>query len=376
MSKRNKKQLFAALGTSAAIIILTVIISLSLTQTPVAEQVPDEEETAREVTVMPAEPQNMVTDIQITGRVTPVERIDVATEVQGVFRSGARPFRTGNRFQQGEVLVQLDDTDVALELNASRSRFASALSALLPAIRQDYPQAYEAWAGYVEAFDPEMPVSDLPEIEQRQLQFFISANDIMSRFYAIRAQENRLSKYTLRAPFTGELRNADQFPGGLVQPGSMLGEFVGDVYELESYISLSEKDFVAVGDMVELRSSVQDSPLEGRITRIGRSVDPGTQAFPIYVEVSSPVLRSGIYLEGSIAGRTLENVVRIPRNLLTRENTVMIAEDGVATHKQVRPVFYFNGDVAVEGLESGDQLISLRTGAGALAGTKVNPVVE
>jgi multidrug efflux pump subunit AcrA (membrane-fusion protein) len=376
MSKRNKKQLFAALGTSAAIIVLTIIISLSLTQTPIAEQVPDEEETAREVTVMLAEPQNIVTDIQITGRVTPVERIDVATEVQGVFRSGARPFRTGNRFQQGEVLVQLDDTDVALELNASRSRFASALSALLPAIRQDFPQAYEAWADYVEDFNPEMPVSDLPEIEQRQLQFFISANNIMSQFYGIRAQENRLSKYTLRAPFTGELRNADQFPGGLVQPGAMLGEFVGDVYELESYISLSEKDFVAVGDVVELRSSVQDMPLEGRITRIGRSVDPGTQAFPVYVEVSSPVLRSGIYLEGSIAGRILENVVRIPRNLLTRENTVMIAEDGVATHKQVEPVFYFNGDVAVEGLESGDQLIRLRTGAGALAGTKVNPVVE
>lgn len=376
MSKRNKKQLFAALGTSAAIIILTILISLSLTQTPIAEQVPDEEEDIREVRVMAAEPEDITTDIQITGRVTPLERIDVATEVQGVFMSGDQPFRTGNRFREGDVLVQLDDTDVALELNASRSRFASALSGLLPAIRQDFPDAYEAWAGYVEEFDPEMPLPDLPEIEDRQLQFFISANDIQGQFYGIRAQENRLSKYTIRAPFTGELRNADRHPGGLVQPGTMLGEFVGDVYELESYISLSEKDFVSVGDVVELRSSVQDNPLEGRITRIGRSVDPGTQAFPIYVEISSPMLRSGIYLEGSIAGRTLENVVRIPRNLLTRENTVMIAEDGVATHKEVEPVFYFNGDVAVEGLESGDQLIKLRTGAGALAGTKVNPVVE
>ncbi|MFW6348494.1 MAG: efflux RND transporter periplasmic adaptor subunit, partial [Cyclonatronaceae bacterium] len=208
------------------------------------------------------------------------------------------------------------------------------------------------------------------------LQFFISANDIAGEFYAIKAQENRLSKYTLRAPFTGELRGADRHPGSLIQPGSMLGEFVGDVYELESYISLSEKDFISTGDAVELRSSVSDEPLEGRITRIGRSVDPGTQAFPVYVEVSSPMLRSGIYLEGSIAGQTLENVVRIPRNLLTRENTVMIAEDGVATHKEVEPVFYFNGDVAVRGLESGDQLIRLRTGESALAGTKVNPVME
>ncbi len=376
MNTRIRNQRYAAYAVTGLIIVISLIIFMMMPSTPMAEDLPDTTDTVREVNVREFEPADITTDIRITGRIRAVERIDLYSEVQGVLIDGARPFRSGIRFNEGDVLVHLDNTDQALELYAQRSRFQAAIASLLPVLRTDFPDNADAWAAYVEDFDPESTMPDLPEVAERQERFFISANEIYGQFYSIRALENRLGKFTLRAPFSGELREADAYPGTLIQPNTRLGEFVGDVYELETFVSLYELDFIRTGDRVRLSSAISGLETEGVITRIGRSVDAASQAFPVYVEVESPELRSGIYLQGHISGRTAEGVVELPRNLLTRENTVMVIEDGIATHKKVEPVFFNRTTVLVRGIEVGDQVIELRAGTSTLAGTKVTPVSE
>lgn len=370
MSKQKKRQRLAAYGTAAGILIITFILLALLPDRPEAGDLPPQD-TVHEVPVLRFTPGDFTTEIRITGRVRSVQRIELFSEVQGVLQSGARPFRTGNRFRAGEVLMRLDDTEARMNLAAQQSRFQSALSALLPAIRLDFPDRFETWAAYTEAITPGQTLPELPEITGRTERFFFSGNDIFGQFFAIRAAEERLSKFTVRAPFSGELRMADAFPGTLISPGAKLGEFFGDTYELETFISLSELDFVQTGSTVSLRSPALSEPLSGRITRIGRSVDPATQAFPVFVEVQSPALREGLYLEGRIEGRTLPDVTQIPRHLLTRDNTVMVIEDGLATHRRVEPVFFNTDTVLIRGLSSDDQVIELRAGTTRLAGTRV-----
>ncbi|MCH8557322.1 MAG: efflux RND transporter periplasmic adaptor subunit [Balneolia bacterium] len=378
MSTRNKSsnQRYIAYGAAGSIILLTFLILFLLPDSPSAEDAPDSADPEREVNVRNFEPGEITTDISITGRVRAVERIEVFTEVQGVLISGARPFRTGNRFEQGDVLVQLDNTDEELDLFAQRSRFQSALASLLPTIRSDYSSSFDNWAAYVESFDPESSLNELPEPESRQERFFLAANDIYGQYYSIKAQENRISKFTLRAPFSGELRSADAFPGTLIQPNTSLGEFIGDVYELETFVSLSELDFISAGDIVRLRSAGTGLELEGTIARIGSSVNAQTQSFPVYIEMESERLKDGLYLEGTISGRTLEDVVEIPRNLLTRENTVLIIEDDIGTHREVEPLFFNRETVLVRGLQSDDDVIELRAGTTSLAGARVRKIEE
>lgn len=370
-NKRSSKERYIAFGAAGSIILLTFLILFLLPDSPSAEDAPDSTAPERVVTVRNFAPGSITTDISITGRIKAVERIEVFSEVQGVLITGTKPFRTGNRFERGDVLVQLDGTEKELDLFAQRSRFQSAIAGLLPTIRTDFPDNFDAWAAYVADFNSEQALADLPEIKNRQERFFIAANDIISQFYTIRAAENRVGKFTIRAPFSGELREADAFPGTLIQANTRLGEFIGDVFELETFISLSELDFISVGDVVSLHSAITGLEVEGTISRIGSSVNAQTQAFPVYVQLESPKLKDGLYFEGSISGRTLDDVVEIPRNLLTRENTVLIIEDGIATHREVEPRFFKRDTVLVSGINGDDDVIELRAGTTSLAGARV-----
>ena len=109
----------------------------------------------------------------------------------------------------------------------------------------------------------------------------------------------------------------------------------------------------------------------GSIVRIGSGIDENTQSLPLYAELNGSSMRDGLYLEGTIRGQTLENSVEIPRNLLTRNNTILVVEDGQATHKRVEPLLFKKESVIVSGLTADDRVIELRAGVNRLAGSRV-----
>lgn len=375
MSDRIKKNRFLAVGSAVGVILFTILL-VGLVF-PDGDSMADDvvtEDSTREVTVTTFEPGDIRSEIAITGRINSTQRIELLSEVQGVLQGGDNPFRTGVRFSRGDLLLQIDQTEAELELNAQRSRFFTALAASLSDIKLDYPDQYDEWADYADQFDPESTLPALPGIENRQLRLFLTSRGIFDQYYSIRSAENRLTKYAIRAPFSGELREADLTPGNLVQPGVRLGEFTGDTFELETFVSLRDLNFISQGDPVELKAPASGVMMEGTILRIGSSVDSNTQAFPVFVEVRDRSLRSGQYLEGTISGKLFENAVEIPRNLLSRSNTVLIAEGGKATHKEVEPLLFKQESVIVSGLTADDKVIELRAGSAALAGASVTIV--
>lgn len=370
----NKKQTGKGIAILFAFLIITLTIILIIFAFPdsptLAESSPDTDQDL-EVSVSIFEPGIIQSEIAVTGRVKALQQINLFSEVQGLLTGGDRPFRTGVRFREGEVLIRIDDTEASLALNAQRSRFLTALSGVLSTIKLDYPDAFSAWSTWAEEFDPTQPLPDLPEINDRQLQLFLTSRGIMEQYYSIQSSEFRLSKYELRAPFVGELEGADLTPGNLVQPGVRLGTFTGDNMELETFISRKDLDYISPGDAVQLSSPAIGESIEGTIGRIGSSVDTETQAFPVYVSLSDPALKPGLYMEGTIAGRQFNNVSEIPRRLLSRNNTVLIARNGVATHKDVTPVLFQRESVIVSGITAADSLINIRAGFDALAGSEV-----
>ena len=370
----NKKQTGKRMAVLFAILIVTTTLLLILFAFPdsptLAENTPDTDRDL-EVSVSVFEPAVIQSEIAITGRVKALQQIQLLSEVQGVLTGGDRAFRTGVRFREGEVLIRIDDTEASLALNAQRSRFLTTLSGVLSTIKLDYPDAYSAWAEWAEQFDPTQPLPELPEIRNRQLRLFLTASGIMEQYYSIESAEFRLSKYKLRAPFNGELENADLTPGNLVQPGVRLGTFTGDNMELETFISRKDLEYISIGDPVQLSSRALPETIEGTIGRIGSSVDSETQAFPVYISLSDPMLTPGIYLEGSISGQVFTNASEIPRSLLSRSNTVLIAKNGVATHKEVTPILFQRESVIVSGITEADSLINIRAGFDALAGSEV-----
>ncbi len=372
MSEPKNKHRFFAIGSAAGIILFTILLVVFVF--PDGDSMADDtitKETTRVVNVNTYDPGNIQSEIEITGRINSTQRIELFSEVQGVLQRGERPFRTGVRYNRGDLLLQIDQTEAELDLYAQRSRFFTKLAASLSDIKLDYPDQYDSWSGYADQFNPESTLPDLPNIENRQLRLYLTSRGIFDQYYSIRSAENRLTKYSIRAPFSGELRSADLTPGNLVQPGVRLGEFTGDAFELETFVSLRDLSFISQGDPVELLTPSSRDTLEGTILRIGSSVDPNTQAFPVYIKVQNRNLRSGQYLEGKISGKIFEDALEIPRNLLSRSNTVLIAENGKVTHKDVEPLLFKRETVVVSGLTAEDKVIELRAGAASLAGASV-----
>lgn len=369
--KKQTGKRLAAIFTAFIIVLTFILILFVIPESPsIAENGP-ETDRPQEVSVTVFEPGNIQSEIKITGRVKAVEQIELFSEVQGILIGGDRPFRTGVRFTEGEILIRIDDTEASLSLKAQRSRFLTTLSGVLSTIKLDYPNAYGTWGNWAEQFDPAQPLPELPEIENRKLRLFLTSRGIMEQYFSIESAEFRLTKYEIRAPFDGELEGADLTPGNLVQPGVRLGTFTGDTTELESYVSRSDLKFISTGNTVLFRSSALSEPIEGEISRIGSSVDSETQAFPVYVELTHPALKPGLYLEGTVQGQLFTSVTEIPRNLLSRSNTVLVAENGVATHKEVNPLQFKRESVIVSGIIQSDSLINIRAGFNALAGMEV-----
>lgn len=372
MSKRKRKNHLIAAGSVIGIILTSLLLTNLVFPDGETRAVETEPATERyEVTVSAFEPENIRSEIRVTGRIKSTQRIELFSEVQGVLKGGDHPFRTGVRFNRGDLLIMLESTESALELSAQRSRFFTTLAGVLSDMKQDYPEHYNAWSDLADRFQPDSRLPELPLVDDGQLRLFLTSRGIYEQYFSIRSAENRLDKFTLHAPFNGELRGADLTPGNLVKPGVRLGEFVGDTYELETFVSLQDLQFITEGDHVELTSSAAGITTDGTITRIGSSVDPETQAFPVYVEIRDPSLRSGLYLEGSISGKLFEMVAEIPRNLLTRSNTVLVVENDKVTHKKVEPLLFNPQSVIVRGLNADDKVIDLRAGASSLVGSKV-----
>src|SRR5690606_1227959 len=128
------------------------------------------------------------TAMNLTGRLISEDRLDVYAEVTGRLMTMGKQFKEGARFNRGEVLLRLDNSDGLMNLIATRANFQSALTQILADVATDYPDSFDAWNNYVLKFDPESRLPELPEVNDQKLKNFLVANKIYNQFYSIRSQ--------------------------------------------------------------------------------------------------------------------------------------------------------------------------------------------
>jgi len=86
--------------------------------------------------------------------------------------------------------------------------------------------------------------------------------------------EVKLSKYTLRAPFSGILTEAMVNPGTLIRPGQKLGEFIDpSVYEITVSVKSEFKNLLQIGKQVELSNLEKTNSWVGKVVRINGKVE-------------------------------------------------------------------------------------------------------
>lgn len=310
--------------------------------------------------------------VNATGTLLAKNRIELFAEVQGVMKNEAGSFKSGMSYKRGQNLVNIDSEVYKAGLMSQKSNLQNLVTGALADIRLDYPKAFDKWSQFLAKMDVNKPLPALPQTSSEKEKMFITGRNIYSTYYSVRNMELTLQKYMISAPFDGVLVEALVTPGSLIRPGQKLGTFIQPtVYELETPVSSSMVEHLAVGQKVEVSSTIHSNEKwEGEITRINSLINSETQTVNVYVQVSGKGLSEGMYLKTNFMASEINHAVELPRSVIFDENQVFVVRDSTLVQKTIEPLYYNENTVVVGGLENGEVTLT-KLPAGAYAGMKV-----
>lgn len=316
---------------------------------------------ARTVPILIAKNKAIQTQVPIFGKLQAYRKVELFSEVSGMLDETSKPFKEGVNFAEGSLLLQLDDQEARLNLQAQRAALLTSITQMMPDLKTDYTDNFEAWNNYRKNFDVTEKTPDLPKPKSDREKSLVTMRNIYNQYYTIRSLEERLSKYRIYAPFSGEITMSAIDKGSFVRTGQKIGELMNTAnYELAAAVPLKDLDFIKVGDKVKLRSEDISGEWTGTIRRMSNSVESNTQTVKLFVEVRGAQLRENMYLSGYINANTISEVVEIPRKLVERRENgeaVYVLRDSSLQLQAVQTVRRSEKMALVRGIPDGTKLL-------------------
>ncbi|MBT8295524.1 MAG: HlyD family efflux transporter periplasmic adaptor subunit, partial [Gramella sp.] len=244
----KRKIILSALGV---VLVVAAIFGAKLIIDSNVKENPPVAKTIKSVFIDTVENTTVPIIVPANGNITALNRLELFSEVQGIFRYSSKDFRPGQRFRKGQVLLSIDSEEYRASVQSAKSDLYNNITSIMPDLRLDYPDAFKKWEAYLNNFDISKSVPPLPETSTNQEQYFITGRGIESAYYNVKNLEERLAKFTIIAPYDGILTEALVNKGTLIRPGQKLGEFIDPrVYELEVSIAKKFSDVLEIGKSV------------------------------------------------------------------------------------------------------------------------------
>lgn len=314
---------------------------------------------------------NAVT-ITASGNLAARDRIEIYSEVQGIFQNSARQFKPGVYYNSGDLLLSLNSDEARANLRSQKSNLYNLVVSILPELKFDYPEAFQKWQDYATSFDVGQRLKPLPEASTERENLFIVGKNISTSWYNVKNSEERMSKYSLFAPFDGILIEANVDKGALVRPGFKIGEFINpSVYELEVAVNSSYSKYLKVGNIVTLNDVEKTDTWSGKVSRVNSLIDPNTQTIQAFIRVNGRGLREGMYLEANLSAKDEGNTFEVSRKNLVDNNKLFVYSDGQLDLKEVETIHFTDKTAIVRGLPDGTEILDKML-PGAYDGIKVN----
>ena len=314
--------------------------------------------------------------IAANGNLIAKQRVELYSEVQGIFRNGSYLFKPGQNYRKGQTLIRVDAAEYYASVQSSKSNLYNSIAAIMPDLRLDFPDVFQKWQSYLTSFDLNKTTPKLPEISSDKENYFITGRGIITNYYNVKNLEQRLSKYTITAPFNGILTEALATEGSLIRNGQKLGEFINpSVYEMQVAISKSFANILKVGETVSLTNLDKTESYTGKVSRVNGSIDATTQTVTAFIEVEDSNLKEGMYLEANLNAKSIDNAIEIDRNLLTDNQEIFVIKDSLLDVMPAKPIHFSDTKVVLKDVPNGTVILK-RTVPGAYAGMLVQPFVE
>jgi len=273
------------------------------------------------------------------GEVRAKVMVEVMPEVAGRVVEIHPALAAGGFFRAGEALVVIDPRDY--ELAVARARAAVARAEV--GLEREQAEAQVARTEWEELHPNQEPPSSLtvrePQVRQAEAELEAAEADLA-------AARLNLERTRLTLPFDGIVVSKSVDVGQHVAPGRAVATVYGTA-AVEVRVPLEDRELAYFripngnadeGPPAEIAASFAGARhrWQGRVARLEGEVDPSSRMVHVVVEVADPFARSdqrppllpGTFVEVTIQGRTLADVVPLPRHALRDGDTVWVFEDG------------------------------------------------
>jgi RND family efflux transporter MFP subunit len=285
-----------------------------------------------------AERQPRPVRIAATGTVQARQETEIVPQVSGMVTEVGPNLVAGGFVRAGELLFAVEQVDFQLAVDRARANLTRA-ELDLETVRAQADIARSEWGQLHPGEEPSPLVVYLPQLKSAEAA-------LASARAGLRQAQLDLQRTRLTAPYNGYLRSESVDLGQYLRSGTRVATLVGtDAAEIIVPLQLEELQWLDVPRRTGQQGSgaVATLPVSGGqswtgwIDRSLGEVDPQGRMARVAVLVSDPYglehnreaklpLAVGSFVEVTFAGKTLPQVVELPRRALRDDATVWVMD--------------------------------------------------
>jgi RND family efflux transporter MFP subunit len=295
----------------------------------------------KEVAVTAVTPHAFDHYVQTQGQVESENNIAVTAQTPGVVTHVY--VKEGQQVSKGQLLAQTDNAMIVRGIEAQKAQLELATAV--------YERQKNLWDQKIGT----------------EVQFLQAKTNKESLEKQVASSQQQLEMTRIKSPISGTVDEVVARIGEAVNPG-MPAFRVVNTSDLKLVANVSEAYVTNVkkGNKVLINIPELKKDIEARVTFVGKTIDPLSRTFVVEVNLNSRAdLRPNMTGVIKVVYQTAPDAITVPINVVQEvngEKIVYVAEangkDTVARKKVVTVDGVFNGVAQVQGLNSGDKVIT------------------
>jgi RND family efflux transporter MFP subunit len=282
------------------------------------------------------------------------------------------PRQLGEPIKAGDRLVELDSTDLKLEMKQAEEAYAAFVKRTEIQIQADPTIAVaEQNLEIAKRRREHQEISDIDlatvenALKKAKTDRLLADHDAQQGKLKFEndqgARKRLLEKMTIRAPMDCILQAVMVAPGALISAGTPVAAYFSNERSVIAKVAEEDIGKVKIGQKARVRLlRIPGQSFEAEVTTILPFAEADTQRYSVYLKVNAPlsVLEPFATGEAVIEVGRHENQPIVERTALVNDDVVMVVKGGVVEKRQVKVGFKALNSVEItENLQPGETVI-------------------
>ena len=272
------------------------------------------------------EKKNIHTSITATGTIEPVTSVTVGTQVSGIVSKLYVDYNSV--VKKGQVIAELDRTNLISELNTAKANLASSESSM----------AYEKanYSRYKTLYDKGLVSAD--EYESALLSYRKAMEDVNAKRESVKKAQTNLGYATITSPIDGVVLSKSVEEGQTVAASFNTPELFSIAQDLTDMRVIADIDEADIGGVKEGQrvsftvDAFPDDHFEGQVTQVRQQATTESNVVTYEVVISAPnkdlKLKPGLTANVTIFTMEKNDVMAVPSKALRFIPTEALLEKG------------------------------------------------